>query len=230
MTLFLITCMPLSALLIAVLAVSGALRTERAASPGALLWQFAAGIIAALPCLVLILLIRPLLEGSYRPGRLYFSLLLGRHALPALLALACYIGIQKAPFSGRNGYGLTSFSDTAIFLAGCFGIFCIADFIGRRGELTGYSLFLAPVVQVAAVVVYARALPEAVRGSRWEERGVPVGAMAAWPFLASFGDFWSALGRGVPAALAAIGVILLVGAGIIVTTPGSRPRLLRGNR
>jgi hypothetical protein len=210
MALFLLLCMPLTGLFLGALGVSGRIRGDDATARD-LGWQFLAGGLAGLPCQAILLLVSPLLVGSFRPGPLYVSSLFGDHILPLLLAVLCYVAIHVAPVFGRRPESLASFSQTGLFLAGYFAILAVADYVGARRELTGHALFLVPLARVATIIVYARILPRAVGSSGWQ-KAFPIAALVAWPFLAAFEGLWARQGHSAAASLVSVGLALLIGA------------------
>lgn len=213
MAIFLLTGMPLFALFVGSAALSGKMPgLRRYESAGDLAWQFLAGILAALPSQVVLLLLRDSIGLSYRSGRLYFAVALVEQLLPLALALACYLLIHLAPFFGRSRDSLSSALELAVFLAGYFSILSAADYVGGRGELTAHALFLLPLARLTEIVVFSRALPRLVEARGWP-RLVPGAAMAGWPFLAAFGGMWSRQGRTAAAVILAAGLFLSVAAG-----------------
>ncbi len=218
MAIFLLTAMPLFALFVGTAALSGAMPgLHRNESAGDLAWQFLAGVVAALPSQVLLLLSRDVIGLSYRSGRLFFAVALVEQALPLALGLSCYLLVHLAPFIGRSRESLSSAFELAVFLAGYFSILSVADYVGQRGELTGYALFLLPLARLTEIVVFARALPRLVQSGGWS-RVLPGAAMAGWPFLAAFGGMWSRQGRAGAALLLTAGLLLCIVAGGIAAT------------
>jgi hypothetical protein len=215
MAIFLLTGMPLFALLVGAAALSGKMPgVRRYESAGDLAWQFLAGVVAALPSLVLLLLLRDTIGISYRSGRLYFAVAFVEHLLPLVVAAGCYLLIHLAPLFGRSRDSLSSSLELAVFLSGYFSILCVADYVGGRGELTAHALFLLPLARFTQIVVLSRALPRLVESPGWS-RVMPAVAMASWPFLTAFGGMWSRQGRAGAAVILTAGLFLCVAAGWI---------------
>jgi hypothetical protein len=213
MAIFLLTGMPLFALLVGAAALSGRMPgVHRYESAGDLAWQFLAGVVAALPAQVLLLLLRDIIGVSFRSGQLYFAVALVEQVSPLAVAVGCYLLIHLAPFFGRSRDSLSSSLELAVFLSGYFSILSVADFVGGRGELTAHALFLLPLARLTEIVIFARALPRLVQSQGWS-RVVPGAAMASWPFLAAFGGMWFRQGRAGAAVVLTAGLFLCVAAG-----------------
>jgi hypothetical protein len=209
MALFLLASMPLTALLVGAMALSP--RSQPGGgeeSAGGLARRYLIGLGIGLPGELLVALFRPVVEASYRPGRMYFAVLLGEHALPIALAACGFAAIYAVPFVRARLGRLPSPPEASVLLAGCFTVIALAGYIGQRRDLTGHTLFLLPLLRIATVLAcsrfYARLLD-----ARGVFRALPALALALWPFVPAFEGLWARQGRSGAAGLLAVGVLLL---------------------
>ena len=104
--------------------------------------EFIKGFFYAVPCLVVILLIRRYVPLSYRNFPLYLRFLLTDHLIPVVFLCSLYFLVYA-----QKGYGfLLAFGGGFYTLVGIVGIFT------SYGQFESYHLFLLPVLRMVGVL------------------------------------------------------------------------------
>ena len=104
--------------------------------------EFIKGFFYAVPCLVVLLLVRRYVPLSYRSFPLYLVFLLTDHLIPVV-----FLGVLYFLAYAQKGYGsLLSFG------GGFYTLVEIVEIFTHYGQLEPYQLFLLPVVRMAGVL------------------------------------------------------------------------------
>jgi hypothetical protein len=222
MALYLVLSMPLVLLLALAMGAAPDPRLRGFSHPpGAMASAAAFGVLAALPCLLLLNAFRPLLEGSYRLVRLYLAAFVGDHAIPLAVAGA---GVAVLGLIAPAGWdSRPSFGQTLGYLGGFYAVLSIADSLGTRAEPRAHLLFLLPTLRIVTLCVCARAAERA--GGAGGRPPLATGAvLLALPALLALEGVWARMGRNLPATLLTAALLLLTGTGLYLRATTSAPR------
>jgi hypothetical protein len=144
MSLFAILGMPCFVLFI--LSAVGRRRTLKATtiSPqrGLPALQFIKGFFYALPCLVVILILRRFVPLSYRHFPLYLYYLFTDHLIPVVFLAVLYF----------LAYPQKTFRDLLLFGGGFYTLIGIVEVFSQYGQYEPYLLFLLPAVRMAVLL------------------------------------------------------------------------------
>jgi hypothetical protein len=123
---------------------------DRSALPGARLslrsgapaLEFIKGFFYAVPCLIVVLLVRRYVPLSYRSFPLYLRFLFTDHLIPVV-----FLGVLYFLVYARKGYAsLLSFG------GGFYTLLGIVEIFTKYGQFEPYHLFLLPVIWMAGVL------------------------------------------------------------------------------
>ena len=104
--------------------------------------EFIKGFFYAVPCLVVMLLVRRYVPFSYRGFALYLQVLLTDHLIPVV-----FLGVLYFLAYARKGYGsLLPFGGGFYTLAG------IVEIFAHYGQFEPYHLFLLPLLRMAGLL------------------------------------------------------------------------------
>jgi hypothetical protein len=104
--------------------------------------EFIKGFFYAVPCLVVILLLRRYVPLSYRSFPLYLLFLLTDHLIPVV-----FLGVLYFLVYARKGYG-----SLLAFGGGFYSLVGIVNIFTQYGRFEPYHLFLLPVTRMAGLL------------------------------------------------------------------------------
>lgn len=129
-----------------VLSVAGRRETLKAtaisAQRGLQALQFIKGFFYALPCLVVILILRRFLPLSYRHFPLYLYYLFTDHLIPVVFLAVLYF----------LAYSQKTFRELLLFGGGFYTLIGIVEVFSQYGQYDPYLLFLLPAVRMAGLL------------------------------------------------------------------------------
>jgi hypothetical protein len=104
--------------------------------------QFLKGFFYAVPCLVVMFVLRHHMPLSYRSFPLYLFFLLTDHLIPVV-----FLGVLYFFAYTRSGY-----VELLLFGGGLYSLVGLIDVLARFGQYESYHLFLLPVVRMSALL------------------------------------------------------------------------------
>lgn len=104
--------------------------------------QFIKGFFYALPCLVVILILRRFLPLSYRHFPLYLYYFFSDHLTPVVFLAVLYF----LAFSQKN------FRELVLFGGGFYSLIGIVEIFSKYGQYEPYVLFLLPALRMAVLL------------------------------------------------------------------------------
>ena len=106
--------------------------------------EFIKGFFYAVPCLVVMLLVRRYVPLSYRSFPLYLLFLFTDHLIPVLfLGVLCFLAYSQKTYGSLLPFG-----------GGFYTLVGIVEVFTRYGRFEPYHLFLLPVVRMAGLLFF----------------------------------------------------------------------------
>ncbi len=104
--------------------------------------QFIKGFFYALPCLIVILILRRFIPLSYRRFPLYLYYFLTDHLIPVVFLAVLYFLV----------YSQKTFQELLLFGGGFYTLIGIIEVFSQYGQYEPYLLFLLPAVRMAVLL------------------------------------------------------------------------------
>ncbi len=111
---------------------------------------FGKGALTFVPALILSVILGRLISISYKPASHFFYLFFTEHFLYFVIAVAGFI-----LFQGLIKLNKTTLLEFSLFSVGYYSLVSLQTVIKLNGELSGYQIFILPVVRMALILLSA---------------------------------------------------------------------------